>query len=589
MTKLVLLALRENNTKFLISPSLMHKKYGLVVTDDYSRYTWVFFLASKDETSGIFKNFVTEIENLVDKKVKVIRCDNGTEFKNSVMNDFCAMKSIRREFSVARTSQLNGVAKRRNKTLIEAAKTMLADSKLPTTFWTEAVNPASIKFDGKSDDGFFIGYSLNSKGFGVYNLRTRKVEENLHIRFLDDKPSIAGTGPEWLFDIDVLTKSMNYVSVVAGKFDGQTDKVFFVGYSLNSKAFRVFNNRTRIVKENLHIRFSENTPNIAEIGPNWLFDIEALTKLMNYKPIVAGNQSNGNAVQKHVMMQDGFQPSSDDEKKFDEDPRQESERKDKEKEDNVNITSNVNVAGTNGVNDVGATINNELPFDPEMLALEDISTFNFSSDHEDDEMADINNLDTTIQVGPTPTIHKDHPIDQGIRNLHSTTHTRNMSKNLEEHKWMSKVLFSIERLEKRYMFANHQDLNILDFPDKVYKVEKALYGLHRAPRAWFSEVKNASTPIKNQKSLLKDEDGKEVGVHMNILMIGSLMYLTSSRPNIMFAVCACAGYQVNPKVSHLYGVKRIFRYLKGHPKLGLWYPKDSSFDLVATLIVIMLE
>ncbi|GJY68531.1 putative ribonuclease H-like domain-containing protein [Tanacetum coccineum] len=242
--------------------SLMNKKYCLVVTDDYSRFTWVFFLASKDETSGILKSFITEIENLVDKKVKIIRCDNGTEFKNRVMSEFCEKKGIKREFSVARTPQQNGVAERRNRTLIEAARTMLADSKLPTTFWAEAVNTACYvqnrvlvvkphnktpyelfrgrtpalsfmrpfgchvtilntldylgKFDGKSDEGFFVGYSLNSKAFRVYNIRTRKVEENLHIRFLEDKPIIAGDGPKWLFDIDVLTKSMNYVPVVAG-------------------------------------------------------------------------------------------------------------------------------------------------------------------------------------------------------------------------------------------------------------------------------------------------------------------------------------------------------------------------------------
>ncbi|GKE78221.1 hypothetical protein Tco_1544341, partial [Tanacetum coccineum] len=87
--------------------------------------------------------------------------------------------------------------------------------------------------------------------------------------------------------------------------------------------------------------------------------------------------------------------------------------------------------------------------------------------------------------------------------------------------------------------------------------------------------------METQKPLLKDEDGKEVDVHMYRSMIGSLMYLTSSRPNIMFVVCACARYQVNPKVSHLHAVKRIFRYLKGQPKLGLWYLKDSPFDLVA--------
>ncbi|GJT23495.1 retrovirus-related pol polyprotein from transposon TNT 1-94 [Tanacetum coccineum] len=121
----------------------------------------------------------------------------------------------------------------------------------------------------------------------------------------------------------------------------------------------------------------------------------------------------------------------------------------------------------------------------------------------------------------------------------------------------------------------------LDFPDRVYKVEKALYGLHQAPRACFSDVKTASTQMETQKPLLKDEDGEKVDVHMYRLMIGSLMYLTASRPDIMFVVCACARYQVNLKVSHLHAVKRIFRYLKGQPKFGLWYLKDSPLDLVA--------
>ncbi|GKB20008.1 putative ribonuclease H-like domain-containing protein [Tanacetum coccineum] len=200
-----------------------------------------------------------------------------------------------------------------------------------------------------------------------------------------------------------------------------------------------------------------------------------------------------------------------------------------------------------------------------------------------------------------------------------------------------------------------------DFSNRVYKVEKALYELHQAPRAWyetlkdkcdillvqlylddiifgstkkslctefekmmhkkfqmssmgeltfflglqvkqkkdgifisqdkyvteilkkfdFTDVKTTSTPMETQKLLLKDEDGKEVDVHLYRSMIGSLMYLTSSRPHIMFAVCAYVRYQVNPKISHLYVVTRIFRYLKGQPKLGLCYPKDSPFDLVA--------
>ncbi|GJZ46749.1 putative ribonuclease H-like domain-containing protein, partial [Tanacetum coccineum] len=97
----------------------------------------------------------------------------------------------------------------------------------------------------------------------------------------------------------------------------------------------------------------------------------------------------------------------------------------------------------------------------------------------------------------------------------------------------------------------------------------------------FTNIKTASTPMETQNPLLKDEDGEEVDVHLYRSMIGSLMYLTSSRLDIMFTMCACVRYQVNPKVSHLYVVKRIFRYLKGQHKLGLWYPKDSPFDLVA--------
>ncbi|GJZ40603.1 putative ribonuclease H-like domain-containing protein [Tanacetum coccineum] len=119
--------------------SIMKKMYCLVVTDDFSRFSWVFFLATKDETSGILKAFITRTENQINHGVKIIRCDNRTKFKNKEMNQFCEMKGIKREFSVARTPQQNRVAKRKNRTLIEAARTMLADSKLPTTFWAEAV------------------------------------------------------------------------------------------------------------------------------------------------------------------------------------------------------------------------------------------------------------------------------------------------------------------------------------------------------------------------------------------------------------------------------------------------------------------
>ncbi|GJX60169.1 retrovirus-related pol polyprotein from transposon TNT 1-94 [Tanacetum coccineum] len=120
--------------------------------------------------------------------VKELKCDNGIEFKNNDMNQFCRMKGIKREFSVARTPQQNRVAKRKNRTLIEAARTMLADSLLPTTFWAKAVSTACYvqnrdpqeNFDKKADEGFFIGYSINSKfTAGNPNIRMQVTEDNV--------------------------------------------------------------------------------------------------------------------------------------------------------------------------------------------------------------------------------------------------------------------------------------------------------------------------------------------------------------------------------------------------------------------------
>nr|GEX34537.1 ribonuclease H-like domain-containing protein [Tanacetum cinerariifolium] len=234
-----------------------------------------------------------------------------------------------------------------------------------------------------------------------------------------------------------------------GKFDGKSDEGFFVGYSLNSKAIRVFNSRTRIVEENLHISFSESTPNVVGSGSDWLFDIDALTRIMNYEPIVAGTQSNGFADPKSSH-DDESKPSSDNGKKVDEDPRKEYECNNKEKEDNVNNTNNVNnVSLTVNVN--GTNEDNELLSDPNMPALEDVSTFNFSSYDEDDgAMADMKNLDTTIQVSRIliTRIHKDHPIDQVIGDLQTSIQTRKMLKNLEEHGFVSSI-------QQR---RNHEDL-----------------------------------------------------------------------------------------------------------------------------------
>ncbi|GJZ84324.1 putative ribonuclease H-like domain-containing protein [Tanacetum coccineum] len=715
------------------------------------------------------------------------------------MSEFCEKKGIKREYSIARTPQQNGVAKRRNRTLIEVARTMLADFKLPTTFWAEAVNTTCYvhnrvlvvkphnktpyklfrgrtptlsfmrpfechvtilntldylgKFDGKSNDGFFIGYSLNSKAFRVYNIRTRKVEENLHIRFLGDKPIVADDGLKWLFDINVLTKFMNYVSVVAG-----TNYNDFVG-----------------TEESIGIGHSSK-----EIGSSQDYIVMPLWKDGSLFDSSSKNASDAEP-----------QPSSDTGKKYDEGVSKESGLDDQERpknntQDDNDAGPSINTASTN-INTGSLNIN---------IVNPTVTTAIIEATHDDlsgyETEVDMRNITNTYPVSSTPNtrIHKDHSLAQVIGDIQSGVLTRGMTKTTNEQGFISAVYegkthedlhtsiqeellqFKLQKvwilvdlpkgkraIGTKWIFRNKKDergivirnkarlvaqgytqeegidydevfalvatieairlflayASFMGFmvyqmdiksaflygqieeevyvcqplgfedpnnPNKVYKVVKALYGLHQAPRAWyetlakylldngfhrgkidqtlfikkqkgdillvqvyvddiifgstkkelciefeklmhdkfqmssmgeltfflglqvkqkedgifisqdkyvanilrkfgFTDVRTASTPMDTEKPLLKDSDGDDVDVHLYRSMIGSLMYLTSSRPDIMFAVCACARFQVTPKVSHSHAVKRIFRYLKGQPKLGLWYPRDSPFDLVA--------
>ncbi|GJV14032.1 hypothetical protein Tco_1359355 [Tanacetum coccineum] len=203
------------------------------------------------------------------------------------------------------------------------------------------------------------------------------------------------------------------------KFDGKTDGGFFVGYSLNSKAFKVFNSRTRIVEENLHIRFSESTPNVVGTQSNGFAGTKASDNagqarketepVKDYILLLLWTADPPFSQDPKSSHDDGSKPSSDDGKK---------------------------------VNDVGEKTSIELPFDSNMPALEDYNIFDFSRDDEDDgSMVDMNNLDTTIQVSPISTIiiHKGHPLNQVIRDLQSATQTRKMLKNLEEHGFVSTI------------------------------------------------------------------------------------------------------------------------------------------------------
>ncbi|GJR18730.1 putative ribonuclease H-like domain-containing protein [Tanacetum coccineum] len=395
--------------------SLMKKSYCLVVTNDFSRFSWVFFLATKDETSGILKTFITEIENQLDYKVKVIRSDNGTEFKNSVMNQICKMKGIKREFSVARTPQQNGVAERSNRTLIEAVRTMLVDSKLPTTFYPEVVNTAY--------------YVLN-------RVLVIKPHNKTPYKLIRGRIPLIDFMKPFGCPVTILNTRDHL-----GKFDGKANEGFFVRYYVVSKAMRVFNKRTRIVEESLNIRFLENTPNVIGNGPDWLFDELEITLLQ---------VSEEDAEEKPTEMDESG--ALDKDGKDDQATRSEFERLLQQEKQTVhpNSTNSINTVSTH-VSVVGPSFTNDDPsslvnaaeasnafeehlferFSPfknaftlppvlNVTLMDDTRIFGNAYDDEDvGAEADLNNLETTMNVSPIPTtkINKDHPKDQIIRDF----------------------------------------------------------------------------------------------------------------------------------------------------------------------------
>ncbi|GJR04721.1 putative ribonuclease H-like domain-containing protein [Tanacetum coccineum] len=804
--------------------SLNHKTYCLVITDDFSRFSWVFFLRTKDETSGILKDFIRQIENQLNQKVKTIRCDNGTEFKNRDFIEFCGSKGIKREYSNARTPQQNGVAERKNRTLIEAARTMLADSFLPNTFWAEAVSTACYvlnrvlvtkpqnktpyelitgkipiisyirpfgchvtilntidhlgKFDGKSDEGFLVGYSLNSKAFRVYNLETKRVEENLHITFLENKPNVAGKGPNWLFDLDYLTDSMNYQPV---RSENQAYK----------NAGPKEANHSAGTQDNIDAENSEMEAESAQ-------DYFVLPIWSSYTSTVKSSEAKneGEKPNKNTDLKTNEKPVDQEDQAFLEElerlKSQEKEANDaaealrkefaQDTEDLLLQAGAARASSTNTVNTASTPVSTASPSgglfytdltnsdqdDSQIPALEDIydnpndGIFTNASYDDEGAVADFTNLETIVNVSPIPTsrIHSIHPSTQILGDPKSAVQTRSkvnkstrahafvsyiqkqrrnnhkdfqhclfacflsqiepkkISKALEDESWVDAMQeellqFKIQKVwilvdlphgkkaigtkwvyrnkkdergvvvrnKARLVAQGHRQEEGIDYdevfapvarieairiflafasymgfivyqmdvksaflygtideevyvsqppgfvdpkyPKKVYKVVKALYGLHQAPRAWyatlstfllksgyrrgtidktlfikkdkndimlvqvyvddiifgstkkswcdefealmkkilkkfdFASVKTASTPIETQKPLVKDKEATGVDVHLYRSMIGSLMYLTASRPDIM--------------------------YLKGKPKLGLWYPRVSSFDLEAYL------
>nr|GEV37183.1 hypothetical protein [Tanacetum cinerariifolium] len=571
-----------------------------------------------------------------------VACKKGKQHRASYKT-----KSVR-EFSVPRTLQQNGIAERKNRTLIEAARTMLADSLLPIQFWAEAVNTA-----WNVDEGFLVGYSVCSKAFRVFNSRTCIIQETLHVNYLENKPNVVGFQDDFNAEKAREEVDQSYMLFPVW-FTGSTNpqnNAEDAAFNRKEHDFDVKKPESKVILSPSSSAQSKEQDDKTNKEAKGKSPIKSVT---GYRDLNAEFQDCSENSSNEVNATSSTVPTVG--------------------QNSLNITNTFSAAGPSNTavsptygktSDIDAS---QIPDDPNMPILEDI----IYSDDEDvvGAEADFNNLESSIPVSPIPIIriHKDHTVLQIIGDLSLTTQTRSMSRAVKDQGGLShmfgndfhtcmfacflsqeepkrvhqalKYLSWIEAMQEELLQFKMQKVwsaslyvtieeevyvcqpsgfKNPDHPDKVYKVVKALYGLHQAPRAWFetlatylldngfqrgtidhtlfikkqkgdillvqiyvddiifaeilrkfrlTEGKLASTPIDTKKPLLKDPNGKDVDVH-------------TYRPDIMFAVCACTRFQVTPKVSHLHAVKRIFKYLKGQPKLGLWYPKDSPFDLEA--------
>ncbi|KAH9650254.1 hypothetical protein KPL70_026300 [Citrus sinensis] len=650
--------------------SLNGKYYAFVIVDDYSRYTWVLFLANKDDALDAFKVLCKKLQNEKGHGIVCIRSDHRGEFKNHAFESFCNNLGIEHQFSSPRTPQQNGVVERKNRSIQEMARTMLNENALPKYFWAEAVNTACYVLNR-----VLIRPNLNKTPYELWK---------------DRKPNI-GYFKVFGCKCFVLNTKDNL-----GKFDSKFDVGIFLGYSNSSKAYRVYNKRTLVVEESMHVSFDESNPSSTE---KVVVDDDAGEE-------EASNDNQENAP--HGIQEEHYEEPNVEQKEGT------SQTLPKEWRYVSSHPKDVILGDpTRGIT-TRSSLRNTCEHNAFISQIEPKSF----EDAENDEswimamQKELNQFErnNVWELVPKPEHQSIIGTKWVFRNKmdESGVVVRNKARlvaqgyNQEEGIDFDETFAPVARLESIRMllaYACHKDFILFQmdvksaflngyimeevyvkqspgfenekFPNHVYKLLKALYGLKQAPRAWYDRLKNfllendfsmgkadttlfvkhknqdilivqiyvddiifgstkellckefsscmskefemsmmgelkyflglqikqneegifinqakyvkdllkrfgiddsktKNTPMSTTTKLDKDEKGKEVDIKMYRGMIGSLLYLTASRPDIMFSVCLCARFQSCPKESHLLAVKRIFRYLSGTIDIGLW-------------------
>nr|GEU56269.1 hypothetical protein [Tanacetum cinerariifolium] len=584
------------------------KQHNATLTDDFIRFSWMFFLTTKDETSKVLKQFITTIESQINRKVKVIRCDNGTKFKNRDLDEFCRMRGIKREYSNAKTLQQNRVAERKNRTLIEVARTMLADSLLPITFWTEAVNTACFvlnrvfmrpfgcpvtilntldplgKFKGKADEGFFVGYSVTSK-VAVGNQTDKNVGPQ-------DTNSNAGTQD----------------NIDTGKEVSDQHYIMLPLWSSLSSTYKSSDDKPADDKPNVDIGSKTVEEPVNKDDQAYRDELDRL--MSQEKEAREAADALRKEFKQGCMDQRGVTKAGS--------------------TNSFNTVSNpVNATSTSGTFSAGRPssphldavipantllhvdqVDSQIPDLEDTAELQSTSIFNSAYDDDLDKFdspvksvgarADINNMESSTIVSPIPKhkVHIDHPKDQILRDLKSAVQTSGMAKkNSRAHALME--------------------------PKKVFQALDDESWVEAMQEELLNKKDERGIVVRNKARLVAQGHRQEEGINHDDIFahvarieairiflafasfMGFIVYQMDVKSAFLYGTIEEEVYDsqplgfINPQFPNkvykiekaLYGLHQAprARYLKGKPKLGLWYPKILLLTWKPVRIVIMLE
>ena len=694
--------------------SIGGSKYGLVIVDDFSRFTWVFFLQDKSETQGTLKRFLRRAQNEFELKVKKIRSDNGSEFKNLQVEEFLEEEGIKHEFSAPYTPQQNGVVERKNRTLIDMARTMLGEFKTPECFWSEAVNTAC--------------HAINR----VYLHRLLK--KTSYELLTGNKPNVS------YFRV---FGSKCYILVKKGrnsKFAPKAVEGFLLGYDSNTKAYRVFNKSSGLVEVSSDVVFDETNGSPREQVVD-LDDVDeedvptAAIRTMAIGEVRPQEQDERDQPSSSTMV---HPPTKDDEQvpqveALDQGGAQDDQVMEEEAQPAPPTQVRAMIQRDHPVDQIlgdiskGVTTRSRLVnFCEHYSFVSSIEPFRVEEALLDPDWVlamqeELNNFKRnevwTLVPRPKQNVVGTKWVFRNKQDEHGVV-TRNKARlvakgyaqvaGLDFEETFAPVA-RLESIRILLAYAAHHSFRLFQmdvksaflngpikeevyveqppgfederYPDHVCKLSKALYGLKQAPRAWYEclrdflianafkvgkadptlftktcdgdlfvcqiyvddiifgstnqksceefsrvmtqkfemsmmgelnyflgfqvkqlkdgtfisqtkytqdllkrfgmkDAKPAKTPMGTDGHTDLNKGGKSVDQKAYRSMIGSLLYLCASRPDIMLSVCMCARFQSDPKECHLVAVKRILRYLVATPCFGIWYPKGSTFDLI---------